>query len=35
VIALNDLGVSDALVDGMNEKGMAGGWLYFEGYAQF
>ena len=35
VIGLNAVGVNDALVDGMNEKGMAGGLLYFEGYAQF
>jgi choloylglycine hydrolase len=35
VVGLNALGIKDALPDGMNEKGLAGGLLYFSGYAQF
>ena len=32
---MNAVGVDDLVVDGMNERGMAGGLLYFDGYAQF
>lgn len=35
VVGLNAIGINDALPDGMNEKGLAGGLLYFAGYAQF
>jgi choloylglycine hydrolase len=35
VVGLNALGLKDVLPDGMNEKGLAGGLLYFSGYAQF
>ncbi len=35
VVGLNALGLRDVLPDGMNEKGLAGGLLYFAGYAQF
>ena len=35
VIGLNAVGVDDLVADGMNEKGLAGGLLYFLGYAQF
>ncbi|MGU3575273.1 linear amide C-N hydrolase [Brucellaceae bacterium C25G] len=34
VVGLNALGVT-TLVDGMNEKGLAGGVLYFPGYAHY
>jgi choloylglycine hydrolase len=33
-VGLNALGIT-ALVDGMNEKGLAGGLLYFPGYAEY
>ena len=35
VVGMNAVGVDDMVVDGMNERGMAGGLLYFDGYAQF
>ncbi len=35
VVGLNALGQKDILPDGMNEKGLAGGLLYFAGYAKF
>ena len=35
VVGLNALGLNDVVPDGMNEKGLAGGLLYFAGYAQF
>ena len=35
VVGLNAVGVDDIVVDGMNERGLAGGLLYFAGYAQF
>jgi len=35
VVGLNALGLNDVLPDGMNEKGLAGGLLYFFGYAKF
>ena len=35
VVGMNAVGVDDLVVDGMNERGMAGGLLYFDGYAQF
>jgi choloylglycine hydrolase len=35
VVGLNALGLKDVVPDGMNEKGLAGGLLYFAGYAQF
>jgi choloylglycine hydrolase len=31
----NGLGLTDIVPDGMNEKGLAGGLLYFAGYAKF
>jgi choloylglycine hydrolase len=35
MVGLNALGLKDILPDGMNEKGLAGGLLYFVGYAKF
>ncbi|MFM8260615.1 MAG: linear amide C-N hydrolase [Vulcanococcus sp.] len=35
VVGLNVLGLKDIVPDGMNEKGLAGGFLYFAGYAKF
>lgn len=35
MVGLNALGLKDVLPDGMNEKGLAGGLLYFSGYAKF
>ena len=35
MVGLNALGLNDVVPDGMNEKGLAGGLLYFAGYAQF
>jgi len=35
VVGLNALGLKDIVPDGMNEKGLAGGLLYFAGYAKF
>ena len=35
VVGLNALGLKDIVADGMNEKGLAGGLLYFTGYAKF
>jgi choloylglycine hydrolase len=35
VVGLNALGLKDVVPDGMNEKGLAGGLLYFAGYAKF
>jgi len=35
VVGLNALGLQDIVPDGMNEKGLAGGLLYFAGYAKF
>ncbi|NDC35335.1 MAG: linear amide C-N hydrolase, partial [Synechococcaceae bacterium WB9_2_112] len=35
MVGLNALGLKDILADGMNEKGLAGGLLYFAGYAKF
>lgn len=35
VVGMNAVGVKDLVVDGMNEQGLAGGLLYFDGYAQF
>lgn len=35
VVGLNALGLKDVIPDGMNEQGLAGGLLYFAGYAQF
>ena len=35
VVGLNALGIKDVVPDGMNEKGLAGGLLYFAGYAKF
>jgi choloylglycine hydrolase len=35
VVGLNALGLKDIIPDGMNEKGLAGGLLYFAGYAKF
>jgi choloylglycine hydrolase len=34
VVGLNALGLKDIIPDGMNEKGLAGGLLYFAGYAK-
>ena len=35
VVGLNALGLKDVVPDGMNEQGLAGGLLYFAGYADF
>ena len=35
MVGLNALGLKDIIPDGMNEKGLAGGLLYFAGYADF
>lgn len=35
VVGLNALGLKDIIPDGMNEKGLAGGLLFFAGYANF
>ncbi|MFM8936079.1 MAG: linear amide C-N hydrolase [Vulcanococcus sp.] len=35
VVGLNVLGLKDIVPDGMNEKGLASGLLYFGGYAKF
>ena len=35
VVGLNALGLKDIIPDGMNEKVLAGGLLYFSGYADF
>ncbi|NDG76139.1 MAG: linear amide C-N hydrolase, partial [Synechococcaceae bacterium WB8_1B_136] len=35
MVGLNALGLKDVIPDGMNEKGLAGGLLYFAGYAKF
>jgi choloylglycine hydrolase len=35
VVGMNALGLKDVVPDGMNEKGLAGGLLYFAGYADF
>ena len=35
VVGLNALSLKDVVPDGMNEKGLAGGLLYFAGYADF
>jgi choloylglycine hydrolase len=35
VVGLNVLGLKDIVPDGVNEKGLAAGLLYFAGYAKF